>query len=136
MIGAKMKMNGKKIESQTNTTEICHSSSLDELFGKQMSYQYKVLRLRKDSNQSLPQDSTKWFSYHIQAMVEEMGEVMKADKRWKTHRNERFEPSEKLDEIADLFITVMNIAMYSGINGQTLSKAVCDKIKQNAKDLE
>ena len=44
-----------------------------------------------------PGDNIHQFSYHIQAMVEELGEVMKADKRWKTHRNHRYEPDEKLD---------------------------------------
>lgn len=83
-----------------------------------------------------PGDNLKQFSYHIQAMVEELGEVMKADKRWKTHRNERFEPSEKLDEIADVFITAMNIAIHSGFTAETIEMAISDKINENYKRLK
>ena len=78
-----------------------------------------------------PGDNLKQFSYHVQAMVEELGEVMKADKRWKTHRNERFEPAEKLDEIADVFITAMNIAIHSGFTAETIEQAIAHKIEEN-----
>ena len=80
-----------------------------------------------------PGDNLQQFSYHIQAMVEELGEVMKADKRWKTHRNERFEPEEKLDEIADVFITAMNIAIHSGYTAETIESAISRKISENYK---
>lgn len=116
------------------TQKTCHSDNLTlkDLFEKQMKYQMSILMHTPEKEIfGLPQDSPKWFSYHIQAMVEELGEVMKADKRWKTHRNTRYEPEEKLDEIADLFITVMNIAMYSNIDAETLGKAVFSKIEKN-----
>ena len=83
-----------------------------------------------------PGDNLHQFSYHIQAMVEELGEVMKADKRWKTHRNSRYEPAEKLDEIADVFITAMNIAIHSGFSADDIEKAVSHKINENYKRLE
>ena len=78
-----------------------------------------------------PGDNLSQFSYHIQAMVEELGEVMKADKRWKTHRNHRYEQSEKLDEIADVFITAMNIAIHSGFTADDIEEAISNKIKEN-----
>ena len=78
-----------------------------------------------------PGDNLHQFSYHIQAMVEELGEVMKADKRWKTHRNHRYEPAEKLDEIADVFITAINIAIHSGFTAEDIEKAISNKIKEN-----
>ena len=78
-----------------------------------------------------PSDNLRQFSYHIQAMVEELGEVMKADKRWKTHRNHRYEPDEKLDEIADVFITAMNIAIHSGFSADDIEKAISSKINEN-----
>lgn len=78
-----------------------------------------------------PGDNLSQFSYHIQAMVEELGEVMKADKRWKTHRNERYVPEEKLDEIADVFITAMNIAIHSGFTAETIEQAIAHKINEN-----
>ena len=78
-----------------------------------------------------PGDNLSQFSYHIQAMVEELGEVMKADKRWKTHRNARYEPQEKLDEIADVFITAINISIHSGFSADEIEQAIENKIKEN-----
>lgn len=78
-----------------------------------------------------PGDNLTQFSYHVQAMVEELGEVMKADKRWKTHRNTRYEPEEKLDEIADVFITAMNIAIHSGFSAGEIEAAIEHKINEN-----
>ena len=95
------------------------SLSFSELFKKQIDFQ-KSLLIRQGqipTSNALPVDDLNWFTYHSLAMIEEMGEVMKADKRWKTHRNCRYEKDEKLDEIADVFITAMNIAMYSGFSG-------------------
>ena len=83
-----------------------------------------------------PGDNLRQFSYHIQAMVEELGEVMKADKRWKTHRNHRYEPDEKLDEIADVFITAMNISIHSGFTAEDIEKAISNKIKENYERLK
>ena len=104
--------------------------SFDELYQQQINFQEDVTGV------SCPGDNLTQFSYHIQAMVEEMGEVMKADKRWKTHRNTRFEPEEKLDEIADVFITAMNIAIHSGFTSSQISEAIMTKIKNNRKRLE
>ena len=78
-----------------------------------------------------PGDNLHQFSYHVQAMVEELGEVMKADKRWKTHRNTRYEPEEKLDEIADVFITAMNMAIHSGFSAGAIEEAIEKKINEN-----
>lgn len=113
--------------------------TLQELYEMQVGFQNQVLSKKAKETGvpaiSLPQDSVQWFSYHIQAMVEELGEVMKADKRWKTHRNHRFEFDEKIDEIADVFITAMNIAIFSGISGEQLKDEIAKKIQENGKKL-
>lgn len=104
-----------------------------ELFNKQVDFQ-KSLLIRQGQipiSNALPVDDLNWFTYHSLAMIEEMGEVMKADKRWKTHRNCRYEKEEKLDEIADVFITAMNIAMYSGFSGEDIQNAISSKIDEN-----
>ena len=113
----KMTMNGK-----TNT--------FSQSFKRQVSFQKLI------TGANCPGDNLEQFSYHIQAMVEELGEVVKADKRWKTHRNERFLVEEKLDEIADVFITAMNIAMHSGFDSETIEKAISDKIQRNFERLQ
>lgn len=101
--------------------------NFETLYASQVAFQEMV------TGDKLPCDNLPNFSYHIQAMVEEMGEVMKADKRWKTHRNKRYVPEEKLDEIADVFITAMNIAIHSGFSAEDVSNAIQSKIKNNNK---
>jgi NTP pyrophosphatase (non-canonical NTP hydrolase) len=95
-----------------------------------MEYQEEVTEVK-----DLPKDNLEHFSYHIQAMVEELGEVMKADKRWKTHRNSSYNSAEKLEEIADVFITAMNIAIHSGYTSDEVLKEISDKINKNYKIL-
>ncbi len=107
------------------------NKNLQELFNKQIEFQKKVTEL-----QELPIDSPQWYSYHMLAMLEELGEVLKADKRWKTHRNHRFVPDEKLEEVADIFITIMNICIFSDIEHDKLVQAVNRKISENMIKLE
>lgn len=107
------------------------NKNLQELFNKQIEFQKKVTKLHE-----LPIDSPQWYSYHMLAMLEELGEVLKSDKRWKTHRNHRFVPDEKLEEIADIFITVMNICIFSDIECSKLIQAVDRKISENTLKLE
>lgn len=100
-------------------------TNFKESFNQQAHFQHVI------TGAKCPGDNLHEFSYHIQAMVEELGEVMKADKRWKTHRNTRYEPAEKLDEIADVFITAMNIAIHSGFEAETIELAISNKIQEN-----
>ena len=104
--------------------------NLEALFDSQINFQKQVTNLI-----NLPDDIPQWYSYHVLAMVEELGEVLKADKRWKTHRNERYIPAEKLEEIADVFITIMNICIFSGVDYEKLVQAVDKKIKENTEKL-
>ena len=97
----------------------------------QSSYDSQIKFQEVVTGAKCPGDNLTHFSYHMQAMVEELGEVMKADKRWKTHRNVRYEPAEKLDEIADVFITAMNIAIHSGFSAEDIEVAISNKIKEN-----
>jgi hypothetical protein len=83
-----------------------------------------------------PKDDPIKFQYHMNAMTEELGEVLKADKRWKTHRNTTFIPEEKLDELSDCFITLMNVNMWSGFSANELLDAIENKIAENLKRLD
>jgi NTP pyrophosphatase (non-canonical NTP hydrolase) len=77
---------------------------------------------------SLPNDNVSLSSYHIQQLVSEIGEVLAADKRWKNLRNDKYDSENKLEEIADCFIVLMNIAIFSGIGAEALEKAIVDKL--------
>lgn len=100
-------------------------NSLESLFNDQINFQGLV------TGKELPADNRDWFSYHMQAMMEELGEVLKADKRWKTHRNKTFNPEEKIDELADVFITAINLAIFSGVSAEDMHSKIENKIREN-----
>ena len=77
---------------------------------------------------TLPVDDVTLCSYHVQQLVSEIGEVLEADKRWKNFRNVEYRKEDKLNEIADCFIVLMNIAMFSGFSGEDIAEAVSNKI--------
>lgn len=104
--------------------------SFDQVFENQTAFQEIVTKLH-----DLPVDNTYWFSYHMQAMIEELGELLGADKRWKTHRNEKFDIDNKTEELADVFITAMNLAIFSGLTSEEMHQAIVDKIKKNTEKL-
>ena len=84
----------------------------------------------------LPEDNIQGCSYHIQHLISEVGEILEADKRWKNFRNGKYNKQEKQSEIADCFIVLMNIAIFSGINAEDLEKAICEKMDKNFERLK
>ena len=82
-----------------------------------------------DRHLVIPQDIPSLASYHVQQLVSEIGEVLEADKRWKNFRNDKYDRDAKLDEIADCFIVLMNISMFSGFSASELFTAI--KVKQH-----
>lgn len=100
---------------------------MKQLFERQKAFQHLI------TGENLPVDNTGWFSYHIQAMIEELGEVLKSDKRWKTHRNTNYEPGNKEEEIADIFIVAINLALFSGFDADRIYETVIQKIDKNFK---
>lgn len=77
----------------------------------------------------LPIDNVKLASYHALQLMSEVGEVLDADKRWKNFRNEKHDKAGKAEEIADCFIVLMNIAMFSGISSEELVETISNKIE-------
>lgn len=104
---------------------------LTPFFDAQKRFQQKVT-----GKEILPVDDLQWYSYHVQAMVEEFGELMKSDKRWKTHRNIHYDISNKKEELSDIFITFINLCIFSGIDASEISLAIMEKLKNNIKKLE
>lgn len=78
----------------------------------------------------LPIDEPKLASYHIQQLVSEIGEVLDADKRWKNFRNDFYNRDAKLEELADCFIVLMNISMFSGFSADEIYNAISSKIEE------
>lgn len=120
-------MNGK-----TRTNPV----TFQELFNHQVANQSKMLQdgmydiFKSDSTATIPVDDVKLMSYHIQQLMSEIGEVLDADKRWKNFRNQKYDENAKLEEIADCFIVMMNIAMFSGFDGAQLVEAIENKLNK------
>lgn len=117
-------MNGKK------------SKSLNDLFTCQMRNQDKFLRsgiydrFKDETTMTVPVDDVGLASYHVQQLMSEIGEVLEADKRWKSHRNDKNDKDGKLEELADCFIVLMNMVMFSGFDGNDLEEAIEKKLKK------
>ena len=106
--------------------------NFEEIYNKQMQNQNRMLVLGLYENENaveLPFDDVKISSYHIQQLISEIGEVLSADKRWKNFRNEKYDKENKLEEIADCFIVLMNIAMFSGISYDMLIEKLNEKVE-------
>ena len=117
------------------------SKGLDELFERQGEIQREMFKqgmyagFVSDSVSDdivisgLPVDLPTLSSYHIQHLISEIGEVLDADKRWKNFRADKYDKDAKVEELADCFIVLMNICMYSDINAGELELAIIDKLE-------
>lgn len=118
------KMSGKTTNAVT----------LQQLFNTQLVTQDKLIskgvydRYKDEHTVTVPVDDVGLASYHIQQLMSEIGEVLDADKRWKSHRNDKCDKQAKLEELADCFVVLMNVAMFSGFDGNDLAKAVEQKL--------
>lgn len=110
--------------------------TLHDLFNRQVMNQIKMLQdgmydmFKSEGTTTIPVDDVKLMSYHIQQLMSEIGEVLDADKRWKNFRNQKYDESAKLEEIADCFIVLMNVAMFSGFDGIQLTDAITNKLNE------
>lgn len=115
-------------------------SNFIDLYGQQIIFQSNLISKEVYKNHmlgcgdvKLPADYPQLVGYQIQQLVSEIGEVLSADKRWKSYRNEKYDLENKKEEIADCFIVLMNIAIFSGLSGDDLLDTIQDKINKNVK---
>ena len=107
---------------------------MQQLFNTQLVTQDKLIhkgvydRYKDEHTVTVPVDDVGLASYHVQQLMSEIGEVLDADKRWKSHRNDKCDKNAKLEELADCFVVLMNIAMFSGFDGDDLANAVQQKL--------
>ena len=100
-------------------------NNLQELFKKQIVFQ-KLL------GNEVPADNPEMLAHHMLGLVSELGEVAQADKRWKLNkRNTHYDRNNKVEEIADVLIFLMNICLYSDISAEELLGATDKKIDVN-----
>lgn len=100
--------------------------TIGTLYSKQLEFQKLI------GNADIPRDDPNEMAHHLLGLVTEIGEVAQADKRWKKNRrNQHFDYSEKLDEVADCFIFLLNVCIYSEISPLNLLNAINGKIDKN-----
>lgn len=133
----KMTMNGKMTMNDRDFDD--NGVSFADLYKKQQKNQEKLLKTGKyygftdckgSAAMQVPRDDVSLFSYHVQQLMSEIGEVLEADRRWKNFRNDKHDADAKIDEIADCFIVLMNVAMFSGVSGEQMSAAIERKISK------
>lgn len=114
--------------------------NIKEIYNNQIRFQEQVIKrigynnfkeYRQGSEVKLPVDDTNLSSYHIQGLMSEVGEILKADKRWKNYRIDNIDMENKLEEIADCFIFIMNIAIFSGFSAEEFSAMIFRKMQEN-----
>ena len=109
------------------------SKSFADFFNDQIAFQKEVNEKfgYNAKVENIPEDNVEIAKYHMLALMEETGELVKSDKRWKNYRNTHYDKSNKLEELSDCFITLFNIAMYSGISAEELELALTKKMDEN-----
>lgn len=133
------KMNGKKKTSKQSENKCAcqyvQDTTLEKLYNAQLLNQRLLFikgaydNFKQDTTKLVPCDDVSLSSYHIQQLISEIGEVLECDKRWKNYRNDKFDKDAKLEELADCFIELLNIAMFSNFSAKELSQAIENKIK-------
>ena len=102
------------------------TKGLVQLFEYQKAFQ-KLLGFDK-----LPVDDPKLMQLHLLGLVGEIGEVLQADQRWKTNgRNTHFDFENKKVEIADCFIYLINVCLFSNILAEEILDTIEKKINKN-----
>lgn len=111
------------------------SKSFADFFNDQVAFQKEVNEKfgYGVKVENIPEDNVDVVIYHMLALMEETGELVKSDKRWKNYRNTHYDKSNKLEELSDCFITLFNVAMYSGISAEELELALTKKMDENIK---
>lgn len=111
--------------------------TFNSIYNEQIRFQNEVSKKKPYEFEvgTLPEDNIKGFSFHIQQLMSELGEVLSADKRWKNFRNDKLDLENKKEEIADCFIVLMNVAIFSGLTAEEVEKMILEKISKNFKRL-
>lgn len=102
--------------------------ALSELFQKQLEFQQLIKQDKFEGYVDDPEEMSK----SILGLICEAGEVLQADQRWKSNgRNTYFDRDEKIVEIADCFIFLLNVCIYSDVTAFDIANAVDEKININ-----
>ena len=102
------------------------NNNIYNIYSKQIQFQ-KLL-----GNKEIPIDDPELFAHHILSLIVEVGEIAQSDKRWKKNgRNRTYDKVNKLEELSDIFIFVLNVCMFSNFTLDQLLSSVDKKIDIN-----
>lgn len=80
----------------------------------------------------IPKDDVSLLQESLLGLIGEVGEVLQADQRWKKNgRNVKYDRGNKVEEIADCFIYLLNACIYSDISVEDFMNSVYNKINTN-----
>lgn len=141
-------MSSKKTGEMKKRTKMMNGKTkqgeFEKLYNLQLGNQQELLNKGKYDDYTaktfvgdkLPKDDVSLFSYHIQQLVSEIGELLQSDKRWKSFRRDLPDVENKKEEIADCLIVLLNIAIFSGIKCDELYDAVESKMLEVKERIE
>lgn len=114
---------------------------IKDIYKKQIEFQSKVIEKygygkNEVNKDNLPVDDVNISSYHLLALTEEIGELIKSDKRWKNFRNSHLDKENKLEEVADCLICILNVCIFSGISSNEFENCIVKKMKANEERIE
>lgn len=126
MIGMKMTTTmNLNLTTNVDIELLCETDKMKKAFEAQKMFQRRLTGLDEIK------DDPEKFSQQIVQLVEELGELLQADKRWREYRGDNFNEVEKEKELADVFIVAMNLAIFSGVSYEKLIGAIKEKIGIN-----
>lgn len=100
---------------------------IHNIFENQVKFQSKL-----NAIYDVVSDNPILFANSMLFMIEELGEVLKEDKRWKNViRNKKYSSENKKEELCDVFIIMLNLLIFSGIDIDEFLVSVIEKQKIN-----
>ena len=85
------------------------------------------LQKAQNAPQCIPWNVPQIAAYNVLHLTTEVSEILQADKRWKSIRKDHVDEQNKLEEIADCFICLFNVAIWSGFEAQEVLDAILEK---------
>lgn len=125
MIGMKMTTMNLSLTTNIDVELPSEANDMERAFEAQKMFQRRLTGLDE------VEDDPEKFSQQIVQLVEELGELLQADKRWREYRGDKFNEVEKEKELADVFIVAMNLAIFSGVSYEKIVGAIKEKISIN-----
>lgn len=68
----------------------------------------------------LPEDEENIYSQQVLHLISEVGELLQTDERWKLFRRKKYNRDNKLEELVDCLLILINMVIFSGYSYEEL----------------